>query len=380
MAKSRSVFEDVGGDARAGRAKAPAPGAADALKRRNRRQVAYWLIALAALVAIMVLVGGLTRLTDSGLAITEWAPVVGAMPPLSPADWDAAFAAYQTTDEFRNQNAAMTLAEFKPLFWWEWGHRQFGRLIGLVWFAGFVFFLATRRIPTGWTGRLFFVGLLGGAQGAVGWWMVASGLSGRLDVAPYRLATHLGLAFLIFAVLIWFALMLLREDWALLQARRRREKGVMALSGALAGVLFLQILLGALVAGLDAGRGHIDWPLMGGNWFPEEAWDLAPAWVNAFENPALAQFNHRILGYALAVLALVYVARTRRSTAPGVRFWGLAAGAVIVGQMVYGIITVMHAAPLEIAIVHQALALVCMAVVVRAKFEAAYPVEAKIAR
>jgi cytochrome c oxidase assembly protein subunit 15 len=177
MAEKRSIFEDV---SEPGRKSGPVTAAVGAIDRAkgDRRGIRLWLIVLAALVVAMILVGGLTRLTDSGLAITEWKPVMGAVPPMSQADWQAAFALYQGTDEFTEQNNAMTLAEFKPLYWWEWSHRQLGRFIGLVWAAGFAFFLLTRRIPTGWTGRLIGIGVLGAVQGAVGWWMVRSGLSG----------------------------------------------------------------------------------------------------------------------------------------------------------------------------------------------------------
>ena len=261
----RSVFEDVGGTAEdVAKAQSIAKGPDPA-----RKGIFIWLMILALLVAIMVLVGGATRLTDSGLSITEWAPVMGAVPPLSAADWDAAFAAYQETTEFKDQNNWMTLADFKPIYWWEWGHRFLGRFIGLVWFIGFVWFLARRAIPEGWTGRLLLPGILGGVQGALGWWMVASGLTDRLDVAPYRLAAHLGLAFVIFALLLWYALRIRKDSVEILQARRRRESGLMGWTAILGVLVFVQILSGALVAGLDAGRGYVDWPLMEGNFLPQ---------------------------------------------------------------------------------------------------------------
>ncbi len=183
-----------------------------------------WLIVLFALVAAMIVVGGLTRLTDSGLSITEWKPVTGALPPMNAEAWQAEFAKYQTIPEYQLQNKGMTLSEFKSIYWWEWGHRQLGRVIGLVWAAGFLAFLATKRIPTGWTPRLLGIGVLGGLQGAIGWWMVSSGLSGdSLDVASYRLATHLGLAFVILGFITWYILMLDRREADLMQARRNRE-------------------------------------------------------------------------------------------------------------------------------------------------------------
>jgi len=196
MAGKRSIFEDVGEAA----GKGGKPVQTGMIDRGGaggaRRAIRAWLVALFALVVVMILVGGLTRLTESGLSITEWALVIGTLPPLGPEDWAVAFAKYQETPEFRLVNHAMTLEEFKVIFWWEWGHRFLGRIIGLVWIAGFVGFWAAGRIPAGWKGRLLLIGVLIGVQGAVGWWMVASGLVGdRTSVASYRLAIHLGLAF-----------------------------------------------------------------------------------------------------------------------------------------------------------------------------------------
>jgi len=371
----RSIFEDVGG----GKAEAKV-AAAPVGSREARGAIALWLLALAVLTAAMVLVGGLTRLTDSGLSITEWAPVMGAVPPLSEADWRAAFAAYRQTTEFQDQNNWMTLADFRPIFWWEWGHRLLGRLIGGVWLVGFLVFLLARRIPAGWTGRLILPGVLGGLQGAVGWWMVVSGLTGRLDVASYRLALHLGLAFVIFMVLIWLALRVRLDDVALLKARRRRLPGLMGVAGALTALVFLQILAGALVAGIDAGRGYVDWPLMQGQFLPGESFEMTPLWVNLFENPALVQFIHRMLGYLVLAFGIVFALRCGRSGHGATRNLGRWVGVAILAQVLIGIVTVMNASPLEIAIFHQAGALVVIAVLIRAMFEITYPGEQTIVR
>lgn len=370
MAK-RSVFEEVG-ERRA--APVAAAGRAPA-----RGAISAWLWVLAVLVAAMVLVGGATRLTDSGLSITEWAPVIGVLPPLSDADWERAFGAYRATTEFQEQNAWMTLEDFKPIYWWEWAHRQLGRVIGLVWLAGLAWFLALRAVPAGWTGRLVLPGLLGGVQAAVGWWMVASGLMGRLDVAPYRLALHLGLAFAIFALLAWLALRVRLDEVATLAARRRRIGRVMSWTGWLGALVFLQVLSGALVAGLDAGRGYVDWPLMEGNWLPPGAFDLSPVWQNVFENPALAQFDHRILAYLLVVVAAAFVWRARTNHRVA-RRWVVLTGAAVFAQAAVGIFTVLNAAPLWLALLHQAGALVLTYAVVRVRFAAAYPPEQRIER
>jgi cytochrome c oxidase assembly protein subunit 15 len=370
----RSIFKDVGDG------KVAAKAAVPARKREARGAISLWLLALAVLTAAMVLIGGLTRLTDSGLSITEWAPVMGALPPLSEADWQAAFVAYQSTTEFQDQNNWMTLADFKPIFWWEWGHRLLGRMIGGVWLVGFLVFLLTKRIPGGWTGRLILPGVLGGLQGAVGWWMVASGLSGRLDVASYRLALHLGLAFVIFMVLIWLALKVRLDDVALLKARRRRLPALMGLAGALTALVFLQILAGALVAGIDAGRGYVDWPLMQGQFLPDESFEMSPLWVNFFENLALVQFVHRMLGYLVLAFGFVFVLRCGRSGHGATRNLGRWAGVAILAQVLVGISTVMQASALSIALFHQAGALVVIAILIRTKFEIAYPGEQRVAR
>ncbi|MEM9782845.1 MAG: COX15/CtaA family protein [Pseudomonadota bacterium] len=372
MAK-RAVFQEVGAANRAEAAAARPtvkPVTPDSL--RGRGMVAAWLWLLAAMVAVMVLVGGLTRLTDSGLSITVWDPVMGAIPPLSQADWIAAFDAYKTTTEYQVQNNWMTLDDFKPIFWWEWGHRQLGRLIGLVWAVGLGALLAFRMVPRGWIGRLVMPGLLGGVQGAIGWWMVYSGLVGRLDVASYRLATHLGLAFVIFALLVWYARRIRLPEAEIVQARRRRAggQGLMATFAVLAGV---QILVGALVAGIDAGRSYVDWPLMSGEFFPSSAFDLQPLWANFFENPALVQFMHRMLGYATLVLGIVVAVRLWRRPERSVRLHGVAIGVVVLLQTVIGIVTVLYAAPLEIAIWHQAGGLLLWGIVISAAFTLAYP-------
>lgn len=362
----RSIFEDVRN------AKPDAPAPKPAAPAGARGAIAVWLWLLAGLVAVMVLVGGLTRLTDSGLSITVWDPVMGAVPPLSETDWQAAFTAYQGTEEFKQQNHWMTLADFKPIFWWEWGHRFLGRLIGLVWLAGLLWFLARKQIPQGWTGRLVLPGVLGGVQGVIGWWMVHGGL-GSLDVPSYRLAIHLGLAFAIFGLLVWYALKIRLDEVAVLQARRRRAEGAMAWSGALLALAFAQILGGALVAGIDAGRGYVDWPLMQGAFLPPESFELSPLWRNFFENAALVQFVHRMLGYAVVALGLAFAWQAAQPGLAELRLWGRIAAGVLAAQMVLGIVTVMHAAPLEIAIFHQAGALVALAAILRARFAAAYP-------
>ncbi len=370
MATKRSIFEEVGDTPK----QTAAPGGIDRVGQGARGLIRGWLMVLFGLVVVMIVVGGLTRLTDSGLSITEWAPVTGAMPPMSEAAWQEEFDKYRAIPEYQLQNKGMSMAEFKVIYWWEWGHRQLGRFIGLVWAAGFVFFLATRKMPAGWTGRLLFLGGLGGLQGAIGWWMVSSGLEeGMLDVASYRLATHLGLAFVIFGFIAWYVYMLGRSQADLMQARRSSDAGLMRLGTVLAVFAFIQIILGALVAGIDAGRAFPDWPLMAGGFLPPQPFDLQPIWRNFFEDAGLVQFMHRMAGYALFAFGIFVWVRARRSAYDQTRFTFNAIMAVMLLQMVLGIVTVIYSAPWQVAIVHQLGAVVLWALILRGRFLAQYP-------
>jgi cytochrome c oxidase assembly protein subunit 15 len=372
MSGKRSIFEEVG-EAEAKR-EAPKGGMIDAGRRGARGAIRVWLMILFALVVLMIAVGGLTRLTDSGLSITEWKPVTGALPPMSAEVWEDEFDKYRAIPEYQLQNKGMSLSEFKVIYWWEWGHRQLGRVIGLVWAVGFFGFLATRKIPPGWTGRLALLGVLGGAQGAIGWWMVSSGLEGEmLDVASYRLATHLGLAFVILGFIAWYAMLLGREERALMQARRAREAKLFGVSTGLLHFAFLQILIGALVAGIDAGRSYTDWPLMAGGILPPDFW--IPEWGlrNFFENPGLVQFIHRVTGYLLLAFGIMVWLKGRRSAHAATRTAFNAAFIALGAQVALGIVTVLYIAAWQVAIVHQVLAVVLWVLILRARFLAQYP-------
>ncbi len=371
MSQKRSIFEEVGTGPKPD---APKGGMIDQGRRGARGGIRGWLMLLFALVVVMIAVGGLTRLTDSGLSITEWKPLTGALPPMTVADWESEFAKYQAIPEFKIQNAWMGLEDFKRIYWWEWGHRQLGRVIGLVWAIGFLGFLLAGRIPAGWTGRLFLVGALGGLQGAVGWWMVASGLGqGMTDVASYRLAVHLGLAFVILAFLAWYIMQLGREERVLMQARRGKEAKLFGLSTGWLHFAFLQILIGALVAGIDAGRSYTDWPLMGGQLVPPMFWMADLGWRNLFENPGLVQFVHRIVGYLLLGFSVVVFLRGRRSANGATRVAFNAAFIALLGQVCMGIATVIYGAPWQVAIVHQLLAVAVWILILRARFLSLYP-------
>ena len=378
MSTKRSIFEEVGSVEKSPVAQA---GLIDKGRGGARGAIRIWLMILFALVVLMIAVGGLTRLTDSGLSITEWRPFTGAIPPLNAADWQSEFAKYQAIDEFRIQNQWMQLSDFKVIYWWEWGHRQLGRVVGLVWAVGFFWFLLRRQIPTGWTPRLVFIGALGGMQGAIGWWMVSSGVTAgesMTDVASYRLATHLGLAFIILGFIAWYMMMLSRSERDLMQARRGKEAKLFGLSTGLLHFAFLQILLGALVAGIDAGRSYTDWPLMGGQLFPASAFLLEPWWRNLFESPGLVQFIHRVVGYALLAFAIFVWLKGRKSAHPKTQSAFNIAFGVLCAQIVLGIVTVLYAAPVQIAIVHQLLAVFLWVLILRARFLSAYPATTSI--
>ncbi|MCZ7675632.1 MAG: COX15/CtaA family protein [Roseovarius sp.] len=372
MSGKRSVFQEVGeaGPAPAG----PRGGMIDSGRRGARGAVRVWLIVLFVLVMVMIAVGGLTRLTDSGLSITEWRPVTGALPPMTEADWQDEFAKYQSIPQYELVNKGMTMSEFQFIYWWEWGHRQLGRAIGLVWALGYFGFLAIGRMPPGWAGRLLLPGVLGGVQGAIGWWMVASGLGGeRTAVASYRLATHLGLAFVILGLIAWYVFALGREERDLMQARRAQERRLFGLATGWLHLAFVQILIGALVAGIDAGRTFTDWPLMAGGFLPVDFWIPELGWRNLFENPGFVQFTHRMVGYVLLAFAVMVWLRGRRSTHARTRAAFSAAFAALVAQVALGIATVLYAAPWEMAITHQVLAVVVWVLILRARFLARYP-------
>ena len=384
MATKRKLFEEVGAG---GPAVAVSPGGLiDGRGKGARRGIRAWLLVIFALVALMIVVGGLTRLTDSGLSITEWKPVTGAIPPLNAADWAAEFAKYKASPEFQLQNTAMTLDEFKSIFWWEWGHRQLGRVIGLVWAVGFFGFLLAKQIPPRWTKRLLAIGALGGLQGAIGWWMVSSGLTGAMvDVASYRLATHLGLAFIILGLITWYALLLGRTETDLLVARRAGERKLVVKATGLMHLAFVQILLGALVAGIDAGRAFPTWPDMNGQFFPADAFYVPdgaggslPVWHAFFENPGLVQFIHRMWGYGLFAYGVLVWLRGRASGNFATRRAFHAVMLMMVAQVALGIFAALTAAQPHVAITHQIGAVVLWVLIIRARHLSMYPVAGSI--
>ena len=375
MVSKRSIFEEVSDfDTERANPKIKTGIIEKAELTSDRIQIRAWLICLSVLLVFMILVGGLTRLTDSGLSITEWKPILGAFPPVTEQAWDLEFEKYKLIPEYILQNSGMLLSEFKIIYWWEWGHRQLGRIIGLVWFLGFSWFLVSKKIPVGWTGRLLTLGALGGFQGAVGWWMVSSGLSNNmLDVASYRLATHLGIAFIILGFILWYTLILDLSEADLLVRLRTRDQSIYSKSTGLMHLIFLQILLGALVAGIDAGRNYIDWPLMAGGFLPPDLFALEPVWRNFFEDDGLVQFIHRMSGYILFLFGIYVWFRSRKSGNSQIRNAISLVMLIIFLQMTIGVITVMYSAPWHIAIFHQFGAIVLWYAIIRARFLAAFP-------
>jgi cytochrome c oxidase assembly protein subunit 15 len=375
MVSKRSIFEEVSDfDTERANPKIKTGIIEKAELISDRIQIRAWLICLSVLLVFMILVGGLTRLTDSGLSITEWKPILGAFPPVTEQAWDLEFEKYKLIPEYILQNSGMLLSEFKIIYWWEWGHRQLGRIIGLVWFLGFSWFLVSKKIPVGWTGRLLTLGALGGFQGAVGWWMVSSGLSNNmLDVASYRLATHLGIAFIILGFILWYTLILGLSEADLLVRLRTRDQSIYNKSTGLMHLIFLQILLGALVAGIDAGRNYVDWPLMAGGFLPPDLFALEPVWRNFFEDDGLVQFIHRMSGYVLFLFGIYVWFRSRKSGNSQIRNAISLVMLIIFLQMTIGVITVMYSAPWHIAIFHQFGAIVLWYAIIRARFLAAFP-------
>ena len=324
------------------------------------RPIARWLLIVAAMVFAMVIIGGITRLTESGLSMTRWEPISGAVPPLNAHQWQAEFAAYQATPEYRKINSGMSLDAFKHIFFWEYLHRLIGRTIGLVFALPLLWFWWRRAIPRGYGPRLVALLALGGLQGAIGWWMVASGLVDRPDVSHLRLATHLMAALFIFAGTIWTALDLfaLARDPA---ARPARFPAVAALCIA---VLAVQIMLGAFTAGLDAGYAFSSWPLMGDSLFPAGGWHRGWSVIaNAANNPIVVQFIHRWWAWVAAAAVVTLALRARRAGATGASHAILTAVAL---QILLGISTLMSGVAIPIAVAHQAMAALLLAAMVLA--------------
>lgn len=319
-----------------------------------RRQIALWLFGVSALIFLMVIVGGLTRLTESGLSITEWKPVVGALPPLSHAAWADAFARYQQIPQYEFVNKGMSLGEFKTIFWWEWSHRFLGRFIGFAFLVPFLWFLATQRIERKMAPKLVVMFLLGGAQGALGWWMVKSGLTHRIDVSQYRLTAHLGLATLIYAYMMWVAIGLWRGPRPALFVSDALRKASLWL----VGLVFAQMMLGGFVAGLKAGYIYNTWPLIDGAFIPDELFVHVPWWRNFFESTLTAQFDHRMVAYLVTALAVWHWLAVRRSGSREAIRGATALLLAVLAQVALGVWALLWVVPIPLGAAHQAGALI----------------------
>jgi cytochrome c oxidase assembly protein subunit 15 len=339
----------------------PLPFDEDAPRRSAAapRAVAWWLLACCALLLALVVVGGVTRLTHSGLSITEWQPIVGTWPPLSDDDWRVTFEKYQATPEYQQVNQRMSLDAFKRIFWWEYAHRLLGRVIGAAFLLPYLWFLLRRRIPAGYALPLFGIFVLGGLQGALGWYMVASGLVADPRVSPLRLTAHLGLAVAIFAAMLWLALSLLRAN----EAAKRAPAGLRLFSLALCVLVYVMILAGGLVAGTRAGFAFNSFPLMSGQWAPPGLLALDPWYVNLWSNIATVQFDHRLLAWALLLFIPLFWWRVRSAAAVDdrARFATSLLLAILVVQFALGVATLLLVVPLPLAAAHQAGAVLLLA-------------------
>ncbi len=323
--------------------------------------VRLWLLTVAALIFATLVVGGATRLTGSGLSIVEWKPVTGILPPVDESSWQAEFDKYKTTPQYRERNPGMSLGEFKTIYWWEWTHRMLARLVGAAFLLPFLWFLWRGQVEPPLRARLWTIFGLGAALGAIGWWMVSSGLSDRTSVSQYRLAFHLTLACIIFAAVLWTA------EGLALRPRIAVPFRLGASAMALLVLIFVQIYLGGLVAGLRAGLIYDTWPLIDGGLLPEPSRLLfqRPLWRNFFENVLTVQFDHRMMAYALWLFAWLHAADAACCKRGGATITGaLALAAAVTIQAALGIVTLLHQAPLALALLHQAMAIVVLAIAV----------------
>jgi len=320
----------------------------------NNRQIANWLFLLCAMIFCMVVVGGVTRLTESGLSIVQWKPITGVIPPIGDGEWAKEFADYKNYPEYQKVNQGMSLDDFKSIFYWEYSHRLLGRVIGVAFFLPFIVFLFKGKISRSLKPKLWLLFFLGGMQGVLGWWMVKSGLVDRPDVSHYRLTAHLGLAVLIYIYMFWLAcsLVILRCE-----ETYKRPLGAIRI---LVGFIFLQILLGGLVAGLNAGMIYNTWPLMKGQLIPSGLYSMTPWYMNMFENIMTVQFNHRIMAYVIALLGLYIWAKIRTDSHINVRVAGHLMLLAIGGQVVLGILTLINVVPIPLAAAHQAGAIIVL--------------------
>mgnify|MGYP006075720289 CR=1 FL=1 len=314
---------------------------------RYNRQIAYWLLICAAVIFGMILLGGVTRLTNSGLSMVDWKPLMGIIPPLSEADWQAMFLKYQQFPEYQKINIGMSLEEFKPIFMYEYLHRVLGRFIGIIFILPFLFFFFTKRIKAGLTPKLIIMLIGGGFQGLLGWYMVKSGLVDNPRVSQYRLTAHLGAAVLIYSFILWTA-------FSLISPKSDQPIELKNFAYSLSGLIFLMILSGGLVAGTHAGHAYSTWPLMGDSFIPAGLYSMAPAWLSAFEDITTIQFNHRMFAYLIVVLVAIFAVKILRSDLKGsARIGVYCLIGLLIMQVTLGISTLVFYVPVPVAAAHQ---------------------------
>ena len=311
------------------------------------RQIAYWLFFSAAVIFGMILLGGVTRLTNSGLSMVDWKPLMGMIPPMSEADWQHMFWKYQQFPEYQKINMGMSLGEFKSIFMYEYLHRMLGRLIGVIFIVPFLFFYFSKRIRAGLTPKLVLMLIGGGCQGLLGWYMVKSGLVDKPDVSQYRLSAHLGAAVLIYSFILWTA-------FGLVSPKAKQPVQLRTFAYSLSGLIFLMILSGGLVAGTKAGFAYPTWPLMGDSFIPPGLYSMAPAWLSAFEDITTIQFNHRIFAYLIVALVLTFATKALKADIQGPARIGIfALVGFLVLQVSLGISTLIFYMPVPVAAAHQ---------------------------
>lgn len=336
----------------------------------NRRNIAIWLLICSVMVALMVVIGGITRLTESGLSMTEWRPLIGWIPPLSEIEWQRVFDRYRETSEYRIQFPGMDIEGFKTIFWWEYIHRVWGRLIGLVYALPMIWFVIRGRVERPLIPHLVGLLFLGGLQGLIGWWMVKSGFVDRDDVSQYRLTVHLGVAIVILGYLLWLAIGLLARG----ENRAASPNGLRRLSQAAAAIAFVTILSGGMVAGINAGFINNTWPLMDGGLLPEDFAALSPFWLNFLENHSMVQFGHRMLAYLTAIVAGLYWFRAQSGGLQArARTAAHLLGGMVALQILLGISTLLLVVPISLAVLHQGGAVVLFALAIWNMWELSLP-------
>ena len=314
---------------------------------QHDRQIAYWLFFCAAVIFGMILLGGVTRLTSSGLSMVDWKPIMGVIPPMTQTDWQEMFLKYQQFPEYQKINVGMSLEDFKPIFMYEYLHRVLGRLIGVIFIVPFLFFYFSRRIKTGLTPKLVIMLIGGGCQGLLGWYMVKSGLVDNPHVSQYRLTAHLGAAVLIYGFILWTA-------FGLVLTARAQPVELQRFSMGLSALIYLMILSGGLVAGTHAGNAYSTWPLMGDSFVPAGLYAMTPAWLSAFEDITTIQFNHRMFAYLIVALVVAFAIRAFRFGIVGRLKVGIFCLIGLLGmQVTLGISTLIFYVPIPVAAAHQ---------------------------